>query len=385
MNYIETGFRAIYKHFISMPLDEKKIELLKEFPGIEKAQGFLAYGYIDAEAGLSLEVLALAVIDGESIEYLEPNDAISVKFRIGSVEDVPFRFEPDKDGSLRKKYAAKVSMIEEGYPASEDVEKTRTLGFLDIWRHMYFPDDVQVYLVKKGLDRMEIGWIRITGLEGKIFLGTLLIEPEQDYGVHEGDSVAFHIETDEENNRAVCVCDLTPVEPPKEEDYTEGKVLKEYLLNFNEKQDNESLLQLLVFLRDCLVWVPCTAILDKEDEEMLKKSVEGAKDNPDALIGKIFEPQHEIRFVPDVLQKGGQFFMPAFTTEEEMGEYGEKFSKRQTHMLEVIALARGNVKDVSGIVINAFTDEFLLPKELFETLETMPSVFAKKEEPWKPS
>ena len=71
--------------------------------------------------------------------------------------------------------------------------------------------------------------------------------------------------------------------------------------------------------------------------------------------------------------------MPVFTTEEEMGEYGEKFSKRQTHILEVIALARGNVKDVSGIVINAFTDEFLLPKELFETLETMPSVFAKKE------
>ena len=54
--------------------------------------------------------------------------------------------------------------------------------------------------------------------------------------------------------------------------------------------------------------------------------------------------------------------------------YGERFSKLQEHFLQVIELARDNKKyegGLTGIVINAFTEPFILPKELYEAVEKM--------------
>ena len=80
----------------------------------------------------------------------------------------------------------------------------------------------------------------------------------------------------------------------------------------------------------------------------------------------------ETRFVPDILQNEGQFF-PVFSTAEAMGEYGEDFSKVQKHILEVISLARNNEKELKGIVLNAFSEPFVLDKELWDVVERMKS------------
>ncbi|WP_083816305.1 hypothetical protein [Oribacterium sp. oral taxon 108] len=56
-----------------------------------------------------------------------------------------------------------------------------------------------------------------------------------------------------------------------------------------------------------------------------------------------------------------------------MGEYGDNFSKVQRHMLEVIPLARNNEKDLAGIVLNAFTEPFVLDKEIWDIVENMKS------------
>ncbi len=81
----------------------------------------------------------------------------------------------------------------------------------------------------------------------------------------------------------------------------------------------------------------------------------------------------ETRFVPDILQNEGQFFFPVFSTAEAMGEYGEDFSKVQKHILEVISLARNNEKELKGIVLNAFSEPFVLDKELWDVVERMKS------------
>ena len=70
---------------------------------------------------------------------------------------------------------------------------------------------------------------------------------------------------------------------------------------------------------------------------------------------------------------GEDYFFPSFTSCEEMGEYGEGFSKVEKHIMEIISLARNNEKDVKGIVINAFSEVFILPKELYEAVEKMDS------------
>ena len=77
--------------------------------------------------------------------------------------------------------------------------------------------------------------------------------------------------------------------------------------------------------------------------------------------------------VPDILQNGEDYFFPVFSSEEEMGEYGEQFSKVQRHFLEAANLARNNEKHVKGIVINAFTEPFEIPVELFDIIAGMKS------------
>lgn len=56
-----------------------------------------------------------------------------------------------------------------------------------------------------------------------------------------------------------------------------------------------------------------------------------------------------------------------------MGEYGNKFSKVQKHFLEAVILAKNNKKDLAGIVINAFSESFVLDKELWDLVEKMKS------------
>lgn len=88
----------------------------------------------------------------------------------------------------------------------------------------------------------------------------------------------------------------------------------------------------------------------------------------DSIIGQEFTAHDNIRMVPDILQNDDNYFFPVFTTDEEMGEYGEHFSKIQSHFLEAMNLARNNEKNVCGIVINAFSESFVIPIELFDII-----------------
>ena len=89
--------------------------------------------------------------------------------------------------------------------------------------------------------------------------------------------------------------------------------------------------------------------------------------------------QDDIRLIPDILQNGADFFFPVFTTAEEMGEYGRHFSKIQKHFLEAANLARNNERDVAGIVINAFSEPFVVPKEMFDVIARMKSSLGEEE------
>ena len=61
-----------------------------------------------------------------------------------------------------------------------------------------------------------------------------------------------------------------------------------------------------------------------------------------------------------------------------MGEYGDSFSKIERHFLEAANLAKNNEKNVTGIVINAFSDSFVIPKEMFEVIAGMDSSLDKE-------
>lgn len=82
------------------------------------------------------------------------------------------------------------------YNADAEVEISRTIKFLDEFRHKLFPDDVLVITIKNGLNP-EGCWAGITGLEEDFIIGTLLNEPDQNFGYHAGDAISMFIYEDD--------------------------------------------------------------------------------------------------------------------------------------------------------------------------------------------
>ena len=99
-----------------------------------------------------------------------------------------------------------------------------------------------------------------------------------------------------------------------------------------------------------------------------------------AKAGMTFKSTDDIRMIPDILQNGDEYFFPVFTSAAEMGEYGDNFSKIEKWFLEAIPLAFNNEKKVSGIVINAFTEPFVVPNDLLKIIQEQGSHYKIKEQ-----
>ena len=171
-----------------------------------------------------------------------------------------------------------------------------------------------------------------------------------------------------------------PDDPITAELLEDGSFLKRAITICDRNRTQLNLIKLARILRDSWVWVPCTAILSDADYEQLTKLVMDAQETGDlgSIVGQEVASQDNIRMVPDILQNGEEFFFPVFTTAEEMGEYGDHFSKMERHFLDAANLAKNNEKDVTGIVINAFSEPFVIPKEMFEVIAGIGSSFDQK-------
>ena len=162
----------------------------------------------------------------------------------------------------------------------------------------------------------------------------------------------------------------------------DGSFLKMATEICNRNRTQLNMIKLLKILRDSWIWIPCTAVMGDADYAALEKLVNDAEQNSglNSLVGKTLSNQDNIRIVPDILQNGEDFFFPVFTSAEEMGDYGQGFSKIEKHFLEAANLARNNEKKVKGIVINAFSEPFVVPIDLFDMIAEIPSNFEMKEE-----
>lgn len=370
MKYKDVGFRAVYKQFCAFPLGESIISIASDFPGMDEANCALCYGYIDHEAGLTLDIIAGGIQDGESFRFADTATDINAIVRIGAVSEEDFFIIEDPDGSLKERYADKLDMLAT-YDVSEDIEKTREMFFLDGQRHEENIDDVLVYLMRDGL-KPEGCWTRICGLGDHWFMGTLLNEPDQDFGYHMGEEIGFYVHQQEDES-FICYSDMTPDKELKVEDLEDGSLLEEAVRLFHENRTEDTFFEVIQLLRDSYVWIPCSMVLSERDQKKWEEIIQNAGDDTDSLVGMTLTNEDEVRMVPDILQNGDDFFFPVFSTAEAMGEYGNGFSKIQKHFLEALALAKNNEKNVKGIVLNAFTEEFILERVLFDTFDKIKS------------
>lgn len=187
----EIGFRKLYQQYVYIEHTDKLEILAQYFAGSEAATGVLAYCYVDHEVGLSFEVLSLAKLKDEKLDFYAGNDEIAIKFRYATVADAEALVLPSTLPPL-KVYAEKTERIAAAYVHNEAVVKSRLLVNLDSCRHEEYPDDVLVYLVH-GDDHIEGCYVRLEGIGEMNLTGTLINEPDYDFGVYKGDNIDFYL------------------------------------------------------------------------------------------------------------------------------------------------------------------------------------------------
>ena len=175
------NFRDVEKK-LCIIVDEQTAKLLS--PDVE-ANALLCMGYVDHMAGLTYEALALAnYCDGDYSVVWEAKE-ICLKIRAGSVANKIIM--PIENKVLLNKFQSRIEILE-NYYTDADVLECRAIEELDKFRHPEFPDDLAMFLAKKG-NKMETIWVRALS-----FIGTnehmiaikvqLLNEPYSDFGVH---------------------------------------------------------------------------------------------------------------------------------------------------------------------------------------------------------
>ncbi len=250
---------------------------------------------------------------------------------------------------------------------------------LDHLRDKHNPDDVMVILRRKGEEKGEGVWVRLEGVTEMFIIGELLNDPYDDYGYHKGDMVCIReVEADGETalflderspeNDYDFVCDEEFDDLREEEsekligEQLFEKAVKMYLDEPNEK----NFAKLFAFMNTDTLWVPMAAHFSGPDEAKIMKMIEEADGDLDSLTGTEFTTDEEVHLKPDILENSGRFFFPIFTAEWVIvEEYARQFSIIPMSLKQVLEYTLAyNEKELSGMVINAFTSPVEFPMEV---------------------
>jgi len=148
----------------------------------------------------------------------------------------------------------------------------------------------------------------------------------------------------------------------KRETLKNGMVLKALIERFGNDRTKQNLIPVLHCLRDSFVWIPGTMRVSDTDAEKFLNS----------HAGDTVTTSDVMRFEPDILINGEDKFYPVFSSIEEMGEYGNSFSKIEKTFFEAMLNANGRPETI-GIVVNAFSTPFVVPKEWFDIVGSFPT------------
>ncbi len=368
MNYSNAGFRFFYHRFVVF--DKSFISGHKDdYHAYDQADGILAYGYIDHERGFTFDVLGLVQKKEEAISLIErhpENLRTMIRAEVLAKEEALIISDDERFAEMFRQH---LENIKNTYEDDKGIQDTREMSFLDDLRDPYYIDDVQVYLFKEELEP-EICWIRIEGHDEHSFVGRILNEPDQDFDYHVNEEVIFALKKTQDETW-MAICDLNPTKRLSRKDLEGGLLLKQAISDFNKNRSEKTLLEVMELLRDSTVVIPCTAILSQNDQAGIEKLLKDSGDDPESLTGKTITSTDQIRMVPDFLKSNDELFMPVFSDEKEMGEYGNSFSHVETEFLSAVELALLSDKKLYGIVVNPFSESFVVDNGLMEAVKTL--------------
>ena len=198
----DTGFREFYHRFVYIECRDVLERLMGDFLNDDDT-GAIAYGYIDEQAGLSFQIVKVAAIKDNHICFRDSIEKAMLIMRYGSLEKARFIDLAQTDVDT-KQFADFEQMIRENYDTDNpEKEQLRELAFLDSCRHPDYPDDLAVLLLHEDHQPEQV-WVRGDHLTENEIRGTLLNEPNADFGVHHGDSIQI-IPYKQDDGSIVCV------------------------------------------------------------------------------------------------------------------------------------------------------------------------------------
>lgn len=188
----EMNFRDIVDKYLYIDAAGVAQNLGSIFEVTEDATGVLCYGYIDAQAGISFEILCCAVYDAakKTLKLLRGNDEQSAKIRLAELLEAQAAVLPSEMPRLSE-FQNKVATVQKTYKADEATEAMRKLTSLDPARLAKHPDIVTVYLVHG--DEAEVAHVLLKEVREVNIIGTLLSEPQKAAGLHKGDVISFFL------------------------------------------------------------------------------------------------------------------------------------------------------------------------------------------------
>ena len=188
----EMNFRDIVDKYLYIDAAGVAQKLGSIFEVTDDVTGLLCYGYIDAQAGISFEILCCAVYDtaNKTLKLLHGNGEQSAKIRVSELLEANAAVLPSEMPRLSE-FKGKVEIVKQAYKADEATEAMRKLTSLDPARLAMHPDIVTVYLVRG--DEAEAVLVLLKEVREVNIIGTLLSEPETANGLHKGDEISFFL------------------------------------------------------------------------------------------------------------------------------------------------------------------------------------------------
>lgn len=188
----EINFRDIADKYLYIDAACVAQNLGSIFEVTEDVTGVLCYGYIDAKAGITFEILCCAEYDTakKTLKLLHGNDEQLAKIRLSELLEAQAAVLPSEMPRLSE-FQSKVAMVQKAYKADEATEAMRKLTSLDPARLATHPDIVTVYLVHG--DEAEAVQVLLKEVREVNIIGTLLSEPQNAAGLHKGDEINFFL------------------------------------------------------------------------------------------------------------------------------------------------------------------------------------------------
>jgi len=185
----EFKFREIINKILIIKNINIGINLARENT-VDNFDSILCYCYVDEEAEISFEYLSSYILKGNILLNNLKKDCM-YKFRFKNIENDEYIIFNNENTGIND-IDIKIKKIKEFYDSNEDTKELRKYTIFDPFRVNGFPDHVEIYLYKEGLNTEKL-YVRLCKTDGERNFGKLLNEPYQDFGIHLHDIIEIFI------------------------------------------------------------------------------------------------------------------------------------------------------------------------------------------------